>query len=424
MRSTLVAGLCWILSSPVTFAGEPPVPQVALQIVPVGGSGVSDGETKRVEVFVTALANVSISGVQVSLPCPTIPAPVQSGVIEFSDAWIDFSGSSGGVPYLFNSNAVVGVSPECESNNGYRAAMAAGVGQPFASLSNGQTRYLATYEYLARCPTGSIAVNFVDPEPGGTSTAVRNASFSPIAFSAMGTLLSSPGWCDEIKDDILRPGQPANCHQQLWFQVPSRGVVRDVDVEIRQVSMDFHLLGMGINHLGTYVQLHDNSPVDSSPAGDLIFDDEAETSIDEATTANAGLIPEGSYRPDAPLSAFDAMDGTGTWGVFIDQIAGTCPTVYSVILHLTTDADDGSAYTCVKCVLGACQLVQTTLGDVNCDGNPAPNLDDILCVLGGFSGPAHCPNADIHPSCVGNNVINLDDILVVLRAFGGDQRCD
>lgn len=55
-------------------------------------------------------------------------------------------------------------------------------------------------------------------------------------------------------------------------------------------------------------------------------------------------------------------------------------------------------------------------------GDCTVNLDDILCVLSGFSNFPSCPNADIQP-CDGNAVISLDDILAVLNAFGGSFSC-
>jgi hypothetical protein len=54
--------------------------------------------------------------------------------------------------------------------------------------------------------------------------------------------------------------------------------------------------------------------------------------------------------------------------------------------------------------------------------NGIVNLDDILCVLGGFAAIADCPSADLNP-CGGNGIVNLDDILSVLAAFGGANQC-
>lgn len=75
-----------------------------------------------------------------------------------------------------------------------------------------------------------------------------------------------------------------------------------------------------------------------------------------------------------------------------------------------------------RCNCTACQLH----GDVSPLGPPTGNcavdLDDILCVLAGFSDFSNCMAGDIAP-CGGNNVINLDDILSALGAFAGDYNC-
>lgn len=81
-----------------------------------------------------------------------------------------------------------------------------------------------------------------------------------------------------------------------------------------------------------------------------------------------------------------------------------------------------NACNCVTCVAGACVFTCTKFGNVNCDGMNLVNLDDILCVLMGFSLFANCPNCDINP-CGGNGNCNLDDILSVLAAFTGVNQC-
>lgn len=86
------------------------------------------------------------------------------------------------------------------------------------------------------------------------------------------------------------------------------------------------------------------------------------------------------------------------------------------------DCDDMDVCTCNKCLCGVCTSQPIQYGDVNCDCIP-PNLDDILCVLQGFSNYASCPASDIHPPCTGQGVINIDDILAVLQAFAGTNPC-
>lgn len=84
---------------------------------------------------------------------------------------------------------------------------------------------------------------------------------------------------------------------------------------------------------------------------------------------------------------------------------------------------DADVCTCDRCVANLCQSTPTFFGNANCTGPGTANLDDILCVLGGFGSFGACPNGDLAPGCTGNNVINLDDILRVLGAFSGADPC-
>lgn len=89
---------------------------------------------------------------------------------------------------------------------------------------------------------------------------------------------------------------------------------------------------------------------------------------------------------------------------------------------------DNNVCTCDRCTAGSCQTLNVEFGNVNCSLAQTPNLDDILCVLSGFSNFANCPNGDLAPTtgplaCQGNDLINLDDILAVLGAFAGQDPC-
>lgn len=64
----------------------------------------------------------------------------------------------------------------------------------------------------------------------------------------------------------------------------------------------------------------------------------------------------------------------------------------------------------------------SVFGDVKTPLDGIVNIDDILCVLAGFSNFSNCPLGDLQP-CFGNGVISLDDILWVLAAFGGVDHC-
>lgn len=94
-----------------------------------------------------------------------------------------------------------------------------------------------------------------------------------------------------------------------------------------------------------------------------------------------------------------------------------------IICDVATQCDDNNVCTCDQCVANECVNAPAEFGNVNCAGPAAPNLDDILCTLGGFANYATCPNADLYPPCTGNNIVNLDDILAMLGAFSGADPC-
>jgi hypothetical protein len=83
---------------------------------------------------------------------------------------------------------------------------------------------------------------------------------------------------------------------------------------------------------------------------------------------------------------------------------------------------EDNACNCQSCEDGTCVVVCVKFGNVTCDAGNIVNLDDILCVLAGFSSLIRCPDADINP-CGGNGLINLADILDTLNAFGGANPC-
>lgn len=126
---------------------------------------------------------------------------------------------------------------------------------------------------------------------------------------------------------------------------------------------------------------------------------------------DAGTLSGGSY----------SLDG-GFWAGAIDTPVTGCPCITVVDCRNTSCADDNGCNH-ATCSAGVCVFTCERYGDVQPPGgNSIVNLDDILCMLGGFANFGSCPNADINP-CGGNAVINLDDILAVLGAFGGANAC-
>lgn len=123
-------------------------------------------------------------------------------------------------------------------------------------------------------------------------------------------------------------------------------------------------------------------------------------------------------QPDAGQLAGGSYQLNGGFWVFAGAPAGVpCATQVDCVIA------DTNVCTFDQCSAGFCANTVVEYGNVNGSANQTPNLDDILCVLGGFAGFANCPNADIAPACTGNNIINLDDILAVLGAFGGTDPC-
>lgn len=75
-------------------------------------------------------------------------------------------------------------------------------------------------------------------------------------------------------------------------------------------------------------------------------------------------------------------------------------------------------------VTESCECSGAVYGDVYpvSQGNGLVDLDDIICVLSGFSNFQTCPGADLEP-CEGNGIINLNDILSVIAAYLGFVSC-
>jgi len=90
--------------------------------------------------------------------------------------------------------------------------------------------------------------------------------------------------------------------------------------------------------------------------------------------------------------------------------------------------DDGDACTTndtcnAQAACGGTPIV-ALYGDVHPPGgNGVIDVDDLLCVLDGFSGIAPCDALSDIFSCGGNGVIDVDDILAELDAFSGTYAC-
>lgn len=141
---------------------------------------------------------------------------------------------------------------------------------------------------------------------------------------------------------------------------------------------------------------------------------------DECDLVGNDIIPPGGDGiPDDCNCLEDADCTSGD----CDECLLTCieGTPCASVLNCLSDFDN-NACNHVVCS-GTCQYTCIRYGDVKVPQNNIVNLDDILCILSGFSNPVNCIDADIAP-CGGNGIINLDDILAVLNAFAGANPCN
>jgi len=143
-----------------------------------------------------------------------------------------------------------------------------------------------------------------------------------LALSAPGTIgaglhLSVPGEGSSAIPATFSPGltipdgDPGGVQAPL--NVTRTGTIDDLDVRI--TAIDHTWVGDLILKLrgpdGTTVTLMDQAGASGHDLRDTIFDDQAETSIQDVTAADAPF--SGRYRPDEPLSAFAGKPLAGTW---------------------------------------------------------------------------------------------------------------
>ncbi len=175
--------------------------------------------------------------------------------------------------------------------------------------------------------------------------------------------------------------------------------------------------------------------------GDADLDGDVDAADQAILTANLGMAggwADGDFNGDSLVNALDQailtanLTGVGCCGDSDCGALEVCDAATHVcvssgfacvtLLDCKLDPDDNGCNHST-CPGGVCVYNCVRYGDVQPPGgNGIVNLDDILCILSGFSNPASCPNADINP-CGGNVIINLDDILAVLGAFAGANPC-
>jgi hypothetical protein len=151
----------------------------------------------------------------------------------------------------------------------------------------------------------------------------------------------------------------------------------------------------------------------------------------------SATCPGSTHYPLVGTIAKHVVMDIGTTGQnFVVTAAGSAiagagirsATIGEEVCSSESACSDNNSCTCNTCSLQYCTYTPVRFGNVNCSANQTPNVDDVLCVLNGFSSFAACPNADVAPTtgpnaCWGNRLIDLDDILAVLGAFAGADPC-
>jgi len=139
----------------------------------------------------------------------------------------------------------------------------------------------------------------------------------------------------------------------------------------------------------------------------------------------AGLAQTGGMLPIG-VSTF-CCDGTSDCGVPVE-----CCWTVTVDAAADTDCFDGD-----DCTQDACDPSSVRAGPDGCvhdrlvilhgdvfplGGDALLDVDDLLCVVFGFSDPETCPGGDLAP-CGGDGDINVDDLLAMLSVFSGEPHC-
>jgi hypothetical protein len=133
-----------------------------------------------------------------------------------------------------------------------------------------------------------------------------------------------------------------------------------------------------------------------------------------------GLGGIGVIKSDADSFNGGAIDGVvRVAGMFDGEICGSNLAPFTPLPPNILICEVGPSAT-----LCGAPMTATVFGDIAPPGGDGlVNLDDILCVLGGFGNASSCPAADLRPCGAADGVIGLDDILTILAAFAGSNVC-
>jgi subtilisin-like proprotein convertase family protein len=134
-------------------------------------------------------------------------------------------------------------------------------------------------------------------------------------------------------------GTAAGCGTAVThvLNVPPSGPVAHVQLGFYLNHQRGSDLTINVAHGATSVTVctADTPSSNLAAAGQYLFDDGAAQSWDQGLLLPAFSVPEGVYRPDSPLAAFESMDSGGLWFVTVcDAHAGVAGDLGAVMLGL------------------------------------------------------------------------------------------
>ena len=161
---------------------------------------------------------------------------------------------------------------------------------------------------------------------GEAGLAVRALEPSPGAIAA-GTTIVVPGEGSSAR--TAKPASPVAIPDgnAAWTTIPltisDGGTVQDLKVQLTQITHPWvSELEVALQAPdGTTVMLADNTGMSGQNFSGTILDDDAEASIQSATTARAPF--SGRWRPAQPLSALDGKPLAGTWKLRVRDLGAT-----------------------------------------------------------------------------------------------------
>lgn len=227
------------------------------------------------------------------------------------------------------------------------------------------------------------------------------------------------------------------------LEVPTGGELLDVDVELNIQHTWVSDLVVTLRHEDIEVTLWDGA-CGSANHMQVTLDDDGGMVLCASPTV-------GTVAPSSTgggfLSSYFGTDVRGSWQLHLQDMVSSDPGTlmqWRLLLHTVTipptsadvngslvpdecevcatidECNDADPCTLDDCGAGLCNHAARLFGDVDASG--VIDVDDLLCLLNGFSVPGSCPGSDLFP-CEGDGLIDIDDLLAGLYAFTGVDVC-